>query len=168
MKRPKRLTKKERKAQLPTRTVQAASLPEALAGLGPYDVALLGVDAADPLVRQVHRAMAKPDLRNLLENPEPMQCWLYAQTLYSSLDDTAGWEFRLLLQNDDYHISLCHGDVFADFAPDGNPDVRMIYRIPRSEHDEQMRAAGGVVTYHPTFDGVVRAAQAAGFDVRRP
>lgn len=158
MKRKKKLTKRERKAQNPAQTVR-----EALAASGQYGITLMGVEPHDTLVQQVQRAMTKPAVKHLLDNPESMECAKYAQALYACLEDTAGWEFMLLVQNGDYHIALSHGDTIADLAMDGDPNKRSIFRVPRAKWVEMLGAAGGVVTYHATHKSLADALEAANF-----
>lgn len=131
--------------------------------MGKYDIALLGVDETHPVVQQVRRAMAEPDLRGLFDRPVRMQCSLYSQVLFNNLDDPSGWEFCLLLAKGDYHVNLRHGDVVVDLAPGGDPTVRLIVLSPRAQHDAAASKKGGSVTYSATFEGLVPALVDAGF-----
>ncbi len=158
MKRPKTLTKKERKAVMAVKTAVRAPLADA------YSIRAMGIPDGDPILQQVLRALRQPAVRELLDEPQPNRCYVYAQTLYQSLDDTTGWEYALLLQNGDYHTYLVHGDTIADLAPDGRPDMRWVVRIPRAEHERMMTARGGNITYHATFASVSEAMNAAGFE----
>jgi hypothetical protein len=166
-KRKKTLTKKERKALGRFGNLNAKSQRAGLseADLGTYGLQVMGVDGDDPVVQQVLRAMATPDVMDLLENPQSMECAMYAQTLYAALDDTTGWEFGLLLQNGDYHINLWRGDVMVDLAMDGDPNKRTVTHFPREAHAAILATMGGVVSYHATHESLAAALVEAGVPI---